>query len=149
MYSEICRNLPPDLADEVVTNEVEMIDMRKIVYAEDTAGETKSDSECNQDVDTRSEVGEVEVLAEVITVQPSLSKASIEAIQNTEHGEFPRAKDELARNGFLCCFDFVVKILLNHPHFCLRPWPAAGLQVALYHHLRMVQSSKIEDIWTH
>ena len=94
MYSYLCAVIcPPDLADEVVANEVEMVDMRKVHddvdVPEDTAEETESDSECKQDVAACSEVEEIEALAEPVTVQPLPSKESIGEILVTEHGEFP------------------------------------------------------------
>ena len=91
-FLPLCRGSPPDLADEVVANEVEMVDMRKVDGVEvpkDTAKETESDSECKQDVASCSEVEEVEALAEPVTVQPLPSKESIGEIHVTEHGEFP------------------------------------------------------------
>ena len=91
--SPLCRNLPPDLADEAVANEVEMVDMRKVhddvEVPEDTAEETESDSECKQDVAACSEVEEFEALAEPVTVQPLPSEESVGEIHVTEHGEFP------------------------------------------------------------
>ena len=89
--SPLCRNLPPDLADEAVANEVEMVDMRKVhddvEVPEDTAEETESDSECKQDVAACSEVEEFEALAEPVTVQPLPSKESIQEIPGSERGE--------------------------------------------------------------
>ena len=73
-----------------------MVDMRKVhddvEVPEDTAEETESDSECKQDVATCPEVEEIEALAEPVTIQPLLSKASIEEIHDTEHGEFSTRK---------------------------------------------------------
>ena len=103
LYSYLCAVIcPPDLADEVVANEVEMvdmIDMRKlngVEVPEDTAEETESVCEC---LDTCPEVGEVEALSEPVTVQPLPSKELIKEIQDTEHGKFSTRKGG-ARNGF-------------------------------------------------